>query len=177
MIPRVDCVIPPLRYDFSLITDYKLPISGLGMDSAGWIAGVDSHPVVGMVAIRKIAILFAVVIGRRMPSVKYGAEFFKIKRVMYLTINGIIKNASTVWSYAKRDGAQGEKCVLHIVSTEGAPYPLEVAVSCTGELTHYARMIGAKVEVTYVCRVFEFFKGEQRMYGNDLYARSIRVVD
>ena len=88
---------------------------------------------------------------------------------MYLVIKGIIKNATPVWNYAKRDGAQGEKCVLHIVSTEGEPYPLEVAVSCTGELT--------KVEVTYVCRVFEFFKGEQRMYGNDLYARSIRVVD
>ena len=96
---------------------------------------------------------------------------------MYLVIKGIIKNATPVWNYAKRDGAQGEKCVLHIVSTEGEPYPLEVAVSCTGELTHYTRMIGAKVEVTYVCRVFEFFKGEQRMYGNDLYARSIRVVD
>ena len=68
MIPRGGLCNPPLRYDFSLITDYKLHISGLGVDSVGWIGGGGQPSNGGMVAIRKIAILFAVVIGRARPS-------------------------------------------------------------------------------------------------------------
>ena len=68
MIPRGGLCNPPLRYDFSLITDYKLHISGLGVDSVGWIGGGGQSSNGGMVAIRKIAILFAVVIGRARPS-------------------------------------------------------------------------------------------------------------
>lgn len=89
-------------------------------------------------------------------------------------IFGIIKDATQVQQFKKKNGETNVKCVLHIVAPGDDPYPEELAVTVCGNLTLYARVVGEPVEVEYVVRVFPFEKNGTTTYGNDIYATNIK---
>ena len=95
---------------------------------------------------------------------------------MIHNITGVIAAATAIKRFQKKDGTVSEQATIHVRQVTDDRYPLEVAVKLTGEQTQYARMIGATVEVQYVIRVFTFVKDGETKLGNDIYARSIRLV-
>lgn len=94
---------------------------------------------------------------------------------MKQVINGVIKAATQVQQFSKRNGETNVKCVLHIVALHDEPYPQEVAVTVCGGLTLYAAAVGSPVMVEYIVRVFPFEKNGTTMYGNDIYATDIKA--
>lgn len=97
---------------------------------------------------------------------------------MVETITGIIVNSTKGKFFAKKDGTTAQRVTLHIKAVTNDPYPKEIAVNCVGELCNWARMAGSftVVECEYVTRVFAFEKNGEKMLGNDVYARAIRLV-
>lgn len=95
---------------------------------------------------------------------------------MVYTFTGVIADASANKRFQKKDGTVSEQATIHVRQVTDDRYPLEVAVKLTGEQTQYARMIGASVEVQYVIRVFTFVKNGEKLLGNDIYARMIRLI-
>lgn len=93
---------------------------------------------------------------------------------MKKVITGIIKDATQVQQFNKKNGETNVKCVLHLVALGDEPYPEELAVTVCGGLTLYAAAVGSTVEVEYVVRVFSFEKNGKTMYGNDIYATTIK---
>ena len=93
-----------------------------------------------------------------------------MKKVMI----GIIKDATQVQQFNKKNGETNVKCVLHLVAPGDEPHPEELAVTVCGGLTLYAAAVGSTVEVEYVVRVFSFEKNGKTMYGNDVYATTIK---
>lgn len=93
-----------------------------------------------------------------------------MKKMFY----GIIKDATQVQQFNKKNGETNVKCVLHLVAPGDEPYPEELAVTVCGGLTLYAAAVGSTVEVEYVVRVFSFEKNGKTMYGNDVYATNIK---
>jgi len=89
-------------------------------------------------------------------------------------ITGVIKDATQVQQFVKKNGLPNVKCVLHIMAMDDEPYPEELAVTVCGELSLYAAAVGSAVEVEYVVRVFSFEKNGKTMYGNDVYATNIK---
>ena len=89
-------------------------------------------------------------------------------------IFGVIKDATQVQQFKKKNGETNVKCVLHIVSPDDNPHPEELAVTVCGNLTLYSKVVGSHVEVEYVVRVFPFEKNGITMYGNDIYATDIK---
>lgn len=89
-------------------------------------------------------------------------------------IKGVIKDATQVKQFEKKNGQTNVKCVLHIVAIDDEPYPQELAVSVSGDLTLYAAAVGSPVAVEYIVRVFPFEKNGKTMYGNDVYATAIQ---
>lgn len=93
---------------------------------------------------------------------------------MKQVINGVIKAATEVQQFNKRDGQTNVKCILHIVAVDDEPYPQEVAVTVCGGLTLFRTVVGSTVTVEYIVRVFPFEKNGITMYGNDIYATDIK---
>jgi len=89
-------------------------------------------------------------------------------------IYGIIKDATQVQQFNKKNGETNVKCVLHLVAPGDDPHPEELAVTVCGDLTLYAAVVGSPVEVEYIVRVFPFMKNGKTMYGNDVYATAIK---
>jgi len=89
-------------------------------------------------------------------------------------IYGIIKDATQVQQFNKKNGETNVKCVLHLVAPDDDPHPEELAVTVCGDLTLYAAVVGSPVEVEYIVRVFPFMKNGKTMYGNDVYATAIK---
>lgn len=89
-------------------------------------------------------------------------------------IFGIIKDATQVQQFDKKNGETNVKCVLHLVAPGDDPHPEELAVTVCGDLTLYAAVVGSPVEVEYIVRVFPFMKNGKTMYGNDVYATAIK---
>ena len=89
-------------------------------------------------------------------------------------IKGVIKDATQVQQFEKKNGQTNVKCVLHIVAIDDDPHPEEVAVTVSGDLTLYAAAVGSPVAVEYIVRVFSFEKNGMKMYGNDIYAIDIK---
>lgn len=89
-------------------------------------------------------------------------------------IKGVIKDATQVQQFTKRNGEVNVKCILHIVAIDDEPYPQEVAVTVCGSLTLYATVVGSTVTVEYIVRVFPFEKNGVVVYGNDIYATDIK---
>ena len=98
--------------------------------------------------------------------------------IMYYTMKkqilGIIKDATQVKQFEKKNGQTNVKCVLHIMAPADEPYPEELAVTVCGDLTLYAAAVGSPVAVDYIVRVFSFEKDGKKMYGNDVYATAIQ---
>ena len=90
-------------------------------------------------------------------------------------IKGIIKNATQVQQFKKKNGETNVKCILHIEVPGDDPHPEELAVTVCGSLTLYATVVGNPVQVEYVVRVFPFEKNGMTMYGNDIYATDIKA--
>ena len=88
------------------------------------------------------------------------------------TIRGRVAAFSQVEQFTKRNGQMNVKCVYHIIADDGR----ELAVTATGDLTLYVGEQDARVEVEYICRVFPFERGGRTLYGNDVYAKSIRRI-
>ena len=93
---------------------------------------------------------------------------------MKKTFCGIIKDATQVKLFEKKNGQTNVKCVLHIMAPADEPSPEELAVTVCGDLTLYAAAVGSPVAVDYIVRVFSFEKNGQTMYGNDVYATAIQ---
>jgi hypothetical protein len=93
---------------------------------------------------------------------------------MKKVICGLIKAATEVQQFDKKNGQSNVKCILHIVAVGDEPYPEELAVTVCGQLTLYAAAVGSAVEVEYIVRVFPFEKKGKTMYGNDVYATAIQ---
>ena len=89
-------------------------------------------------------------------------------------IKGVIKDATQVQQFKKKNGETNVKCVLHIVVPGDDPHPEELAVTVCGNLTLYSKVVGNPVEVEYVVRVFPFEKNGTTMFGNDIYATDIK---
>lgn len=89
-------------------------------------------------------------------------------------IKGVIKDATQVQQFEKKNGQINVKCVLHVVAIDDDPHPEEVAVTVSGDLTLYAAAVGSPVAVEYIVRVFSFEKNGKKMYGNDIYATAIQ---
>ena len=89
-------------------------------------------------------------------------------------IFGIIKDATQVKQFEKKNGQTNVKCVLHIMAPADEPHPEELAVTACGDLTLYAAAVGSPVAVDYIVRVFSFEKDGKKMYGNDVYATAIQ---
>ena len=89
-------------------------------------------------------------------------------------IKGIIKDATQVQQFKKKNGETNVKCVLHVVAIDDEPHPEEVAVTACGNLTLYSKAVGNPVAVEYIVRVFSFEKNGMTMYGNDIYATDIK---
>ena len=89
-------------------------------------------------------------------------------------IKGVIKDATQVQQFEKKNGEINVKCVLHIVAIDDDPHPEEVAVTVCGNLTLYSKAVGSPVAVEYIVRVFSFEKNGKMMYGNDIYATDIK---
>jgi len=89
-------------------------------------------------------------------------------------IFGVIKDATQVKQFEKKNGQVNVKCVLHIMALADEPYPEELAVTVSGDLTLYAAAVGSPVAVDYIVRVFSFEKDGKKMYGNDVYATAIQ---
>ena len=90
-------------------------------------------------------------------------------------IFGVIKDATQVKQFEKKNGQVNVKCVLHIMALADEPYPEELAVTVSGDLTLYAAAVGSPVAVDYIVRVFSFEKDGKKMYGNDVYATDIQA--
>ena len=71
-------------------------------------------------------------------------------------IKGVIKDATQVQQFEKKNGEINVKCVLHIVAIDDDPHPEEVAVTVCGNLTLYSKAVGSPVAVEYIVRVFSF---------------------
>ena len=93
---------------------------------------------------------------------------------MKKVITGVIKGATPIQQFEKKNGQTNVKCVLHIVAIDDEPHPEEVAVTVCGDLTLYAAAVGSPVAVDYIVRVFSFQKNGMAMLGNDIYATDIR---
>ena len=93
---------------------------------------------------------------------------------MKKTIYGVIKDATQVKQFEKKNGQTNVKCVLHVMALADDPFPEELAVTVSGDLTLYAAAVGSPVAVDYIVRVFSFEKGGKKMYGNDVYATAIQ---
>jgi hypothetical protein len=89
-------------------------------------------------------------------------------------IKGVIKDATQVQQFKKKNGETNVKCVLHIEAPGDNPHPEELAVTVCGNLTLYSKVVGSLVEVEYVVRVFPFEKNGMTTYGNDIYATDIK---
>ena len=89
-------------------------------------------------------------------------------------IKGVIKDATQVQQFEKKNGQINVKCVLHVMAIDDDPHPEEVAVTVSGDLTLYAAAVGSPVAVEYIVRVFSFEKSGKKMYGNDIYATAIQ---
>lgn len=92
---------------------------------------------------------------------------------------GIIVGASQVESYTRKDGTQNYRCTLALRDVNSDPYyPLELAVSVSGESVSFASQINGLVEVEYVVRVFSYTdrRTGKPNFGNDIYCTSIRRV-
>jgi hypothetical protein len=98
---------------------------------------------------------------------------FNTLQKMKKVIMGVIKDATQVEQFEKKNGQTNVKCVLHIVAVGDEPYPEELAVTVCGDLTLYAAAVGSPVAVEYIVRVFSFEKKGKTMYGNDIYATDI----
>ena len=77
---------------------------------------------------------------------------------MKKVICGLIKAATEVQQFDKKNGQSNVKCILHIVAVGDEPYPEELEVTVCGQLTLYAAAVGSAVEVEYIVRVFPFEK-------------------
>ena len=94
------------------------------------------------------------------------------------TIKGVIVNATAPTFIVKKNGTTVPRVTLHIREVADNPYPREVAVNCCGDLVNWAPFAGSPtiVECEYVNRVFGFEKNGEMMLGNDVYARSIKII-
>lgn len=97
---------------------------------------------------------------------------------MIQTIQGMIVGATAPKFFVKKDGTTAQRVTLHIKAVSNDPYPQEVAVNCVGDLCNWAPFAGSLtiVECEYVNRVFAFEKNGEKMLGNDVYARSIKIA-
>ena len=97
---------------------------------------------------------------------------------MIQTITGMIVGATAPKFFVKKDGTTAQRVTLHIKAVTNDPYPQEVAVNCVGDLCNWAPFAGSLtiVECEYVNRVFGFEKNGEKMLGNDVYARSIKIA-
>lgn len=114
---------------------------------------------------------FATAIRKKRHS---GSNVSKNSKTMKQLIKGVIKGATQVQQFEKKNGQTNVKCVLHIVGIDDSPHPEELAVTVCGALTLYAASVGSPVAVEYIVRVFSFEKGGKTMFGNDVYATSIQ---
>lgn len=94
--------------------------------------------------------------------------------IMKQWIKGVIKDATQVQQFVKKNGQTNVKCVLHVVAVDDDPHPEELAVTVSGDLTLYAAAVGSPVAVEYIVRVFPFQKNGMTVYGNDIYATAIQ---
>lgn len=94
-------------------------------------------------------------------------------------IIGNIANATAVERFTKKDGTESKSAILHIQVIGNDRYPEEIAVKVTGDNTYYAGCTGMEVEVEYVVRVFAFAdkKTGGKTFGNDVYARTIKIIN
>lgn len=94
------------------------------------------------------------------------------------SITGMIVDATAPKFFVKKDGSTVQRVTLHIKAVTNEQYPKEVAVNCVGDLCNWAPLCGSPtiVECEYVNRVFAFEKNGEKMLGNDVYARSLRIV-
>lgn len=94
------------------------------------------------------------------------------------SITGLIVGATAPKFFVKKDGTTAQRVTLHIKAVTNDPYPKEVAVNCVGDLCNWAPFAGSLtiVECEYVNRVFGFEKNGEKMLGNDVYARSIKIA-
>lgn len=94
-------------------------------------------------------------------------------------ITGIIAGASSVERYEKKDGTESKSAVLHVMEICNDAHPMEVAVKVTGDNTTFAGCVGMTVEVEYINRVFAFEskKTGGKTFGNDVYARTIKIIN
>ena len=97
---------------------------------------------------------------------------------MVETIKGFIVDATAPKFFVKKDGTTAQRVTLHIKAVTNDPYPKEIAVNCAGDLCNWAPFAGSftVVECEYVNRVFPFEKNGEKMLGNDVYARSIKIA-
>lgn len=93
-------------------------------------------------------------------------------------IKGFIVGATAPKFIVKKNGTTAQRVTLHIQEASNELYPREIAVNCCGELVNWAPFAGSAtiVECEYVVRVFAFEKNGEQMFGNDVYARSIRIA-
>lgn len=93
-------------------------------------------------------------------------------------IKGFIVDATAPKFFVKKDGTTAQRVTLHIKAVTNDPYPKEIAVNCAGDLCNWATFAGSftVVECEYVNRVFPFEKNGEKMLGNDVYARSIKIA-
>lgn len=93
-------------------------------------------------------------------------------------IKGFIVDATAPKFFVKKDGTTAQRVTLHIKAVTNDPYPKEIAVNCAGDLCNWAPFAGSftVVECEYVNRVFPFEKNGEKMLGNDVYARSIKIA-
>lgn len=94
------------------------------------------------------------------------------------SITGLIVGATAPKFFVKKDGTTAQRVTLHIKAVSNDPYPKEVAVNCVGDLCNWAPLACSPtiVECEYVNRVFAFEKNGEKMLGNDVYARSIKIA-
>lgn len=92
------------------------------------------------------------------------------------TICGTIVGASQVESIEDSKGQRKPSAMLHIRELDRGCGTCEVAVKVTGDLCNWVGCIGARVAVDYVVRVFDFVRSGLPWLGNDIYARSIRMM-
>lgn len=93
-------------------------------------------------------------------------------------ITGLIVDATAPKFFVKKDDTTLQRVTLHIKAVTNDPYPKEVAVNCVGDLCNWAPLACSPtiVECEYVNRVFAFEKNGEKMLGNDVYARSIKIA-